>query len=61
MYVVSTNGIILYEGIDKSDKQPMQPKPLYNDYVNWILTPNAVDCTASGTIVFDLKAINNQH
>ena len=61
MYVVSTNGILLYEGIDKVDKSSVGVTAISNDFLNCSLTPGAVDCTDNGTIVFDLKAINNQH
>lgn len=61
MYVVSTNGILLYDGIDKVDKSAIVVQQIATEFLNSTLTPGAVDCTANGTIVFDLKAINNTH
>jgi hypothetical protein len=62
MYVVSTNGILLYEGIDKRDAILMEPKQISTDFVNSTLSTGAVDCSPNGHIVFDTKSIqNSQH
>jgi hypothetical protein len=61
MYVVSTNGVLLYEGVDKVDKSSIVIQPISTDFMNCVLTQGAVDCTSDGRIIFDLKAINNQH
>mmetsp|Transcript_7878 Transcript_7878/g.12203 ORF Transcript_7878/g.12203 Transcript_7878/m.12203 type:complete len:94 (+) Transcript_7878:406-687(+) len=55
MYVVSTRGILLYEGIDRRDgKKEVQPLPQIKDYT---LSPGAMDCTHQGKLVVDLKSM----
>lgn len=45
MYVVSTNGILLYEGIDKHGDIQDEPKSISTELVNFTLKPNAIDCS----------------
>ena len=63
MYVVSTNGIIIYEGIDKRDITSVKHQPVSNDLMQCTLTMGAIDCNSKGQIVFDMKsqANNNVH
>ena len=58
MYVVSQNGILLYEGIDKRDAITNEPKPISNEPLNYTLTPGTIDCSPYGHIVFDTKRLN---
>lgn len=58
MYVVSPNGILLYEGIDKRDAITNDPKPLSNELLNYQLSPGTIDCSPYGLIVFDTKRQN---
>lgn len=45
MYVVSTNGIVLYEGIDKRDIANIKSdRILANDLMNIELSFRAIDC-----------------
>ena len=45
MYVVSTNGIVLYEGIDKRDISNIKSERILpNDLMNFELTFRAIDC-----------------
>ena len=61
MYIASTNGILLYEGIDKKDSSSIQVQPISNDFINTTLTLEAIDCNSKGQIVFDLKQPDNKH
>ena len=61
MYIASTNGILLYEGIDKKDTSSIQVQPISNDFLNTTLTLEAIDCNSKGQIVFDLKSSENKH
>ena len=54
MYVASTNGILIYEGVDKRDSASILVRPISNDYKTHTLTMGAIDCNAAGQIVFDL-------
>ena len=60
MYVVSTNGIVLYEGIDKRDIANIKSdRILANDPTNIELSFRAIDCNPQGQIVFDIKNQSN--
>lgn len=61
MYVASTNGILIYEGIDKKDTSSIQVRPITNDYKTHTLTMGAIDCNPKGQIVFDLCSKEKQH
>mmetsp|Transcript_17398 Transcript_17398/g.29275 ORF Transcript_17398/g.29275 Transcript_17398/m.29275 type:complete len:223 (+) Transcript_17398:519-1187(+) len=61
MYVASSNGIMLYDGVDRVDKSSIAHQSISNDFINQTLTPGALDCSAGGTIVFDLKAIDKKN
>ena len=61
MYIASTNGILLYEGIDKKDSSSIQVQPISNDFLNTTLSLEALDCNSKGQIVFDLKSSENKH
>lgn len=56
MYVASTNGILLYEGIDKKDSSSIVVQPISNDFIGTTLSLEALDCNSKGQIVFDLKS-----
>jgi len=58
MYVVCTNGILIYNDIDKKDKSSMGQ--LSNEFKNQTLQPGTMDCTHFGKIVFDMKSTANE-
>ena len=58
MYVVSPNGILLYEGIDKRDAITNEPKPISTELLNYTLSAGTIDCSPYGHIVFDTKRQN---
>jgi hypothetical protein len=58
MYVASSNGIFIYDGIDKKD--PPKAYPISPDLMQCTMTPGALDCNMKGQIVFDIKN-NNSH
>ena len=61
MYIASTNGILLYEGIDKKDSSSIVVQPISNDFIGTTLSLEALDCNSKGQIVFDLKSQENKH
>ena len=62
MYVVSTNGILCYENIDRKDRSHInEGYPISNDLLSGTLTMGAIDCNSEGQILFDFKSSSNQH
>jgi hypothetical protein len=60
MYVVSENGILCYENIDRKDRSGINEYyPVSND--PGTLTMGAIDCNAQGQVLFDFKSSSNQH
>ncbi len=58
MYVVSSNGVTWYDGIDRADLQNIRMHPISNDLMNYTLSLGAIDCSARGHVVFDAKNMN---
>lgn len=49
MYVVSTNGILCYENIDRKDRSHInEGYPISNDLLSGTLTMGAIDCNSEG-------------
>ena len=57
MYVVTQNGIIWYDGIDKKDMNQIPMQTISNELLNLQLTPGTLDCTAGGQLIFDVKSM----
>lgn len=49
LYVISTNGILLYQHIEKRD----DCKPLNDDFSPYTLTPNCTDLNSQGVLLVD--------
>jgi len=61
MYVASTNGILIYDGIDKRDSVQVKYQPISPDLMQCTLTPGSLDCDITGKIVFDIKNPNQNN
>ena len=62
MYVITSNGILLYDGIDKPNLENRSYQAIAKElFQNYELGYDTIDCDTKGRIVFDAFSGDDKH